>query len=169
MDAVKFWESVFSGATGGIVAGLVLAAFFEWVRRRREGRERGEQILYLARLINSFRLIIVDDNWPRRPDEPDEFLENAKRGIFRHMCETLNRRVDGRATQLTFDERDSLWRRISLYIGANGNLNVPRLTTEEMHNFFESLDAIEWLELAKHRTPQPTRGGRIRRLLRFGR
>ena len=169
MDAVKFWESVFSGATAGIVAGVVLAAIFEWVRRRRQGRERGEQILYLAGLINSFRLIIVDDNWPHRPDEPDEFFENAKRGIFRYMCETLDRSLDGRATQLTFDERDSLWRRISLYIGANGNLNVPRLTTEEMHSFFEGLDAIEWLELPKHRTPQPAHGGWPRWRLWLGR
>ena len=150
------------------MAGLVLAAFLGFVRQRRQDRERREQILYFAELINRFREIIVDDKWPRRPDLQGESLEIARRAIFRYMCEYLDRRLEGRATQLTFDERESLWRRIRLYTDF-GYVNLPRLNPEDIQAFFEDLDTIEWLELTKHRTCQPVRGARIRRWFGFGR
>lgn len=164
----KYWASVFSGATAGIMAGIVLAVFFESIRRYKQGRERRDQIRYIAQTINKTRDLILNDKIRRSPDQSHESIENSKRALFRYMCETLAQMLDGRATRLSFDERYSLWTRIRLYTEF-GNLNVPKLNTENFQEFFEDIDTIKWLEPAKHRTRQPVRVGRIRRWFRFGR
>ena len=170
MDAVKFWESALSGAAAGIGAGIVSAIIFGIIRLVGRWIERRDQIRHIARIINRARDLILNDEIRRSPDQSHESLEISKKACLRYMCETLTLMLDGRATRLSFDERYSLWRNIRHYTDSGAlAINMSRANTEIIEDFFEELDTIEWLELAKHRTPQPARGGRILRLLRFGR
>ena len=174
MDAVKFWESVFSGATGGIVAGLVLAAFFEWVRRRREGRERKEQIERLAKSINAARSAMFERGSVlyNRHNQVAELLGRSqaekKRLIFVNMCKDIDSILKEESSQLSFEEKYHIHLNIEKYLQAESE-GSDLLNDGEYKATFEMFESFQWPKLPKYRLRQAVRSGKIRRWFRFGR
>ena len=151
MGAEPFWEGITIGASGGLIAGLVLGLLSLLKNLVQRWWERREQIRHLASVIEECRRLIY------QPDDPDDFdLRNdpvgqvdarnaARKAYLIYLWEQTQVILLNRSDRLSFDEiqqvRKAFWRLE----------RFPQLAADDQNcdNIFYQLETIEWLKLAK--------------------
>ena len=147
MVGVKVLEGIASGVASGFIVGLILAVFFWLTSHFQKRRERRDQIQFLSTVIDDFSEQILN-NKIRSPDGfhalPENSRDSYKKELFLEMYRQIDSALQGRASQLTYDEIQDVRRVFRIYVGdPDFWLNAPAY-----ERIFESVGAIKWLRLS---------------------
>ena len=148
MVGVRVLEGIISGVASGLIVGLILAVFFWLTSHFQERRERRDQIQFLSTVIDNFSEQILN-NKIRSPNGlnalPESSRDSYKKELFLEMYRQIDSTLQGRASQLTYDEIQDVRRVFQVYIeDPDFWLNAPAA----YERIFDKARAIKWLKLS---------------------
>ena len=147
IDSRALVGNIVAGDAAGVIAGIILAVSSWLIQEAHDRAERRDQIQTLAALISDYEKRIFSINEGMRFEPDDKVIEVSRDELRRTRYDYLKQRVDslldGRASQLSYDERESVRRAFRLSdiypqaIFSDGNYR----------EMFAELKALEWLGL----------------------
>ena len=147
LDLSVMMGSMLAGTVAGVIAGAILAASSFILQRTRDSAERQDQIQTLASLISDYENQILSINKGTRVQLGDNVVEVSRDEFRKAKYDYLKRRVDsildGRASQLSYDEKQSVRRAF----GLSDLYPQSMLNDGQYRETFAQMEALEWLDL----------------------
>ncbi len=153
---------VITGVIAGVSAGLILSALFYVQQRINRSIERRDQITYIRQIVEKFQKDVLAAQWLAESDDPllantPDIVSQGRLAILAHTYGEIVKTLEGRASTLSFDEKEQVLDAFSIYrIVLEKPFGERRLLLREAHyhDMFDKLEAIEWLKVEKvDRTP----------------
>ena len=147
IDSRALAGNIVAGAAAGVIAGFILAVSSWLIQEAQDRAERRDQIQTLASLISDYEKRIFGINEGMRFEPDDKVIEVSRDELRKTLYDYLKQRVDslldGRASQLTYDEREGVRRAFRL------SDIYPRALFSDgnYREMFTELKALEWLGL----------------------
>ena len=139
--------NVLAGAVAGVIAGTILAFSSYLVRALRDRTERKDQIQTLAALISDYENQVLSITEGIRVQFRDKLVhynrDEYRKAKFDYLQREVYSLLEGRASQLSYDERHGVRRAFSV-----SELHPKAIFTDEQYRAtFAQLQALEWLNL----------------------
>ena len=147
LDISVLAGSTLAGTVAGVIAGTILAVS-SWILQEAQDRsERQDQIQTLAAFISDYENQILSINERMRFQQGDEVVEatrdELRRAKYDYMKIRIDSLLDGRTSQLSYDEKQSVRRAFAL-----SDLYPQAILSDgNYREMFAQLEDLEWLGL----------------------
>ncbi len=155
MNAPSIMDNIIIGIITGVSAGLILAAFSYGKQYINHKVERREQIKYIRQIVEAFQekilsvqqAVSVSNAPPDLASRPDA-VHQLRWVSLGHTHEQVVRTLEGRASTLTFDEKNQLLDTFDCYVlfrpgGDLGSEKGRLLGEAQYHQIFDALEAVK--------------------------
>ena len=147
LDSSALVGNIVAGAVAGVIAGTILAVSSCLLQEAQDRAERQDQIQTLAALISDYENQILSISEGRHFQLGDKVVEVSRDELRRAKYDYLKGRVDslldGRASHLSYDERQGVRRAF----GLSDLYPQAILGDGNYREMFAQLEALEWLDL----------------------
>ena len=144
-------STIVSGAVGGAIAGLVVTLILAAYSHVDAKLQRREQISHIREMIATERANIYDiPRFEPLPDGTTPDLNSVRYAMFEYLHRELELALDGRSSEITFDEKRQIRRVFVVYnLLRDKGPDKPPDGLNFYSGIFSRLEEIEWLKLPR--------------------